>query len=214
VRTVDALRLSLSHAALAFRRRVEGGSLRRWSLQSAAARTGTQGTGAVSRRALAASTAQWRVRREQGLGATRIMHRRPTSTSVVVGATLLLGLLVTATATERPHAHLHGLSHADSGGAMAPGAFYGLMDTDEALRRAFDATSDNGRVVLVATAGGDHVVTALNLILQVNPLPDSLPVVSSLNAKNVACSGGCGQGIEVGLRANSLDWSLARCCVR
>jgi hypothetical protein len=156
------------------------------------------------------------VQREQGLGATRIMHRRPTSTSVVVGAVLLLGLLVTATATERPHAHLQGLSHADFGGAMAPGAFYGLMDTDEALRRAFDATSDNGRVVLVATAGGDHVVTALNLILQVNPIPHVLPVVSSMNTYNERrhCSGGCGQGIELGLRANTLNRSLARCCVR
>ena len=146
--------------------------------------------GRTSRRPLATSTALWRVQGEQGLGYTRIMHRRPTSTSVVAVAALLGLLLTTATAAEGAHVHLHDPSHAEAGGAMAPDAFYGLMDTDEALRRAFDATSDDGRVVLVATAGGDHVVTALNLILQVNPPPSLVSSPNTENAPTVSRRGG------------------------
>jgi threonine dehydrogenase-like Zn-dependent dehydrogenase len=107
-----------------------------------------------------------------GFAATGIvMHRRRRSV-VVTSVAALLGLRTSA-AAEAVHTHLHEpphTQHASGGGAIAPDGFYGPMDTDEALRRAFDATSPDGRVVLVATAGGDHVVTALNLILQVRSL--------------------------------------------
>ena len=46
--------------------------------------------------------------------------------------------------------------------------FNGNIDTEDALRTAVDAASyGDGKVVLVAVSGQPHLVTALNMILQV-----------------------------------------------
>ena len=45
--------------------------------------------------------------------------------------------------------------------------FVGNIDTDEALRASLDATSPDGSVILIAVSGQEHMVTALNIILQV-----------------------------------------------
>ena len=62
--------------------------------------------------------------------------------------------------------------------------FFGNVDSDTNLSIAIDAAAPNGRMVLVAVGGANHVVTALNIVSQFRTLGEDSVFILTPNAED------------------------------